>query len=300
MNGRIYDPKLGRMLSPDPVTQTPENGQNYNRYTYANNNPLRYTDPSGFSYTQCGAAVAAQGGNGVANVGCAVEVYGFVETALGAFGFGGNGCDKTCKERTAAHNWCKAQSACLAELRANTREKFRKRSALVILEATLTGQSYYYENGRAHLGDNTTGTGSAAALGELVGLMYSPPTTRLWFLWRYGGGEDRKYTDEEFGLIREAVNSGVAEAKLGDTGDWEGGTYQGYIFYGDPELAAAVGQAYVIFDTDGTVVGVFDRYDFGGPVEYVNILKLLGAEDYNISYGPDVCPQVHKDAGHCE
>ena len=48
MNGRIYDPRLGRMLSPDPVTQAPENGQNYNRYTYAYNNPLNYTDPSGY------------------------------------------------------------------------------------------------------------------------------------------------------------------------------------------------------------------------------------------------------------
>ena len=49
MNGRIYSPKLGRMLSPDPVTQAPESGQNYDRYTYALNNPLKYTDPSGFS-----------------------------------------------------------------------------------------------------------------------------------------------------------------------------------------------------------------------------------------------------------
>jgi RHS repeat-associated protein len=48
MSGRIYSPGLGRMLSPDPVTQAPENGQNYNRYTYVFNNPLRYTDPSGF------------------------------------------------------------------------------------------------------------------------------------------------------------------------------------------------------------------------------------------------------------
>ena len=52
MNGRVYSPKLGRMLSPDPVTQAPENGQNYDRYTYAFNNPLKYTDPSG--YTNCG------------------------------------------------------------------------------------------------------------------------------------------------------------------------------------------------------------------------------------------------------
>ncbi|RLQ21343.1 hypothetical protein DWB85_13535 [Seongchinamella sediminis] len=48
MNGRVYSPSLGRMLSPDPVTQAPENGQNYNRYTYVFNNPLKYTDPSGY------------------------------------------------------------------------------------------------------------------------------------------------------------------------------------------------------------------------------------------------------------
>ena len=48
MNGRVYAPGLGRMLSPDPVTQAPENGQNYNRYSYVSNNPLKFTDPSGF------------------------------------------------------------------------------------------------------------------------------------------------------------------------------------------------------------------------------------------------------------
>ena len=36
-------------MSPDPVTQAPENGQNYDRYTYALNNPLRYSDPNGFT-----------------------------------------------------------------------------------------------------------------------------------------------------------------------------------------------------------------------------------------------------------
>ncbi|MEO0333659.1 MAG: hypothetical protein AAF223_18590, partial [Bacteroidota bacterium] len=39
------------MLSPDPVTQSPDNGQNYDRYTYAFNNPLRYADPSGYRST---------------------------------------------------------------------------------------------------------------------------------------------------------------------------------------------------------------------------------------------------------
>ena len=49
MNGRVYDPALGRFLSPDPVVQAPYDTQGQNRYAYVRNNPLRYTDPSGYS-----------------------------------------------------------------------------------------------------------------------------------------------------------------------------------------------------------------------------------------------------------
>jgi RHS repeat-associated protein len=48
MNGRLYDPEIGRMLGPDPVVQSPENCQNYNAYAYVLNNPMRFTDPSGY------------------------------------------------------------------------------------------------------------------------------------------------------------------------------------------------------------------------------------------------------------
>ncbi len=44
MNGRIYDPLLGRFLSPDPHIQDEGLLQNYNRYSYVLNNPLRYTE----------------------------------------------------------------------------------------------------------------------------------------------------------------------------------------------------------------------------------------------------------------
>src|SRR5690606_353708 len=47
MNARLYDPKLHRFLAPDNFIQDPSNSQNYNRYGYAWNNPLRYNDPSG-------------------------------------------------------------------------------------------------------------------------------------------------------------------------------------------------------------------------------------------------------------
>lgn len=47
MGGRLYDPILGRFLSCDNYVQEPDNFQNFNRYSYCINNPLRYTDPSG-------------------------------------------------------------------------------------------------------------------------------------------------------------------------------------------------------------------------------------------------------------
>ncbi|WP_460220181.1 RHS repeat-associated core domain-containing protein [Psychroserpens sp. MEBiC05023] len=47
MNGRLYDPKLKRFLSPDNYIQDISNTQNFNRYGYVLNNPLMYVDPSG-------------------------------------------------------------------------------------------------------------------------------------------------------------------------------------------------------------------------------------------------------------
>ena len=48
MNGRVYDPTLGRFLSVDPFVPNPTATQSFNRYSYVINNPLSYTDPTGF------------------------------------------------------------------------------------------------------------------------------------------------------------------------------------------------------------------------------------------------------------
>ncbi len=50
MNGRLFDPAIGRFTQADPIIQEPLNSQNYNRYSYVLNNPLVYTDPSGYSF----------------------------------------------------------------------------------------------------------------------------------------------------------------------------------------------------------------------------------------------------------
>lgn len=58
MNARLYDPATSRFLSPDPYVQTPEQSQNFNRYSYCMNNPLKYTDRNGkfFFFTFLNAA----------------------------------------------------------------------------------------------------------------------------------------------------------------------------------------------------------------------------------------------------
>jgi RHS repeat-associated protein len=49
MNGRVYDYNVGRFLSVDPVIVDPTNTQAINPYSYVMNNPLSYTDPSGYA-----------------------------------------------------------------------------------------------------------------------------------------------------------------------------------------------------------------------------------------------------------
>jgi RHS repeat-associated protein len=48
-NARLYDPFIGRFISPDTIVPQPFNPQSLNRYSYVLNNPLIYTDPSGHS-----------------------------------------------------------------------------------------------------------------------------------------------------------------------------------------------------------------------------------------------------------
>ena len=57
MNGRMYDPVAGRMLSADNYVQEPYNTQSYNRYAYCVNNPLKYTDPDGDFWLLVAAAL---------------------------------------------------------------------------------------------------------------------------------------------------------------------------------------------------------------------------------------------------
>ena len=59
MNGRAYDPLLGRFISADPHVQEPRLTQSHNRYSYALNNPLNHTDPDGHFFRKLLRVAAA-------------------------------------------------------------------------------------------------------------------------------------------------------------------------------------------------------------------------------------------------
>ena len=88
MNGRVYDPLLGRFMSADPFIQSPDNLQSYNRYSYVLNNPLYFTDPSGYSWWTRLRRIVIKVVAAVADVyGCG----GYCSASVGAYNGAKNG-----------------------------------------------------------------------------------------------------------------------------------------------------------------------------------------------------------------
>ncbi|MBZ6533866.1 RHS repeat-associated core domain-containing protein, partial [Acinetobacter seifertii] len=52
MNGRVYDPTIGRFISADPTIDGADSLQGYNRYAYVYNNPTTLLDPEGYGWTK--------------------------------------------------------------------------------------------------------------------------------------------------------------------------------------------------------------------------------------------------------
>jgi RHS repeat-associated protein len=86
MNGRVYDNEIGRFFSADPFVQFPLSTQGFNRYSYVGNNPLSFTDPSGF-YIDKGALgkVLWEVGSILTNFGGWIEWAGRILMAAGAY-----------------------------------------------------------------------------------------------------------------------------------------------------------------------------------------------------------------------
>jgi hypothetical protein len=57
MNGRVYDPVIGRFLSTDPLVSVAGSSQSLNPYSYVQNRPLALTDPTGLAPGKAGGTI---------------------------------------------------------------------------------------------------------------------------------------------------------------------------------------------------------------------------------------------------
>lgn len=86
MNARLYDPALGRFLSPDPYVQSECGPQGFNRYSYCLNNPLCYVDKDGeFPILLAGALIG--GAVNLVYKACSGQIHSAGD-AFFAFGIG--------------------------------------------------------------------------------------------------------------------------------------------------------------------------------------------------------------------
>jgi RHS repeat-associated protein len=143
---RLYDPVIGRFISPDRLVQAPENPQSLNRYSYCLNNPLIYTDPSGeffwfaaavFAGALFGAGMAAATGGNIA--------LGALTGAISGAAFFGAG-------------------AAIGELGLVTAE-----GAYVSTEAAIAGASIHFAAGTVSGGINAAITGGNVGMGAITG-----------------------------------------------------------------------------------------------------------------------------------
>ena len=90
MNGRVYDPRLGRFIQADPFVDGVTVTQGYNRYSYVHNNPLSATDPTGHFIFTLGAIALVSSGTvtGLGAIALTFGVAGFADALLQGASFG--------------------------------------------------------------------------------------------------------------------------------------------------------------------------------------------------------------------
>lgn len=73
MNGRFYDPVIGRFLAADPGVPYGDDPQSFNRYAYGRNSPLRNVDFSGFDDDQAASQATGSGASSLQEDGTAIR-----------------------------------------------------------------------------------------------------------------------------------------------------------------------------------------------------------------------------------
>lgn len=103
MNGRVYDPVIGRFMSPDPVITKIGDSQRSNPYSYVENRPLTMTDPTGLQIA-CDSDYCNDNPTPLAN-GCASGCQGAAAGGWGSVGAGADSTDEFDEVTNTATGW---------------------------------------------------------------------------------------------------------------------------------------------------------------------------------------------------
>ncbi len=129
MNGRIYYADIGRFLQADPFIQQADNLQNYNRYAYVLNNPMSFTDPSGFFFDKIWDEIKPFVGLIVTVVAsyfcagtCTAAVWSAIGAASGALSSAVNGGKFANGAKSAAFAQILGEASTYATLKSSTTE----------------------------------------------------------------------------------------------------------------------------------------------------------------------------------
>lgn len=84
-NARYLDPELGRFINADWIVPDANNPQDLNRYSYVNNNPIRYTDPTGHKKKSMWGVLGAVIGSVIGSIipGIGTSIGGMIGGAIG-------------------------------------------------------------------------------------------------------------------------------------------------------------------------------------------------------------------------
>ncbi len=265
MNGRMYDPVMSRFLSPDPIIQFPENSQSYNSYSYVLNNPLRFTDPSGFLAE----------GDSTANG----KNTNWSEATAKALNIVGSSDDKE-EESISSFNTDYTQTG---------------KTESITEENSVSDKTKVVEGDRRV---GTNGGGDLGYIGNQIRDRAGSDFSKSLFENYWTGGGDMTLSADRFNAIANAAKRLQREYYFVTLSNGQSGVKAITDFYGNEEYSPAFGRATLYYNQRGQAVGFSDVYNFDPKAwgvrpksaeiktRMVNAAGVVyGAQPFNITYG---------------
>ncbi|WP_168204001.1 RHS repeat domain-containing protein [Aliikangiella coralliicola] len=295
MNGRVYDPTLGRFLSPDPIVQAPHFSQSYNRYSYVFNNPMRFVDPSGYKTTirgsdsggsVCFCSTTFYGGSRKAIASAAAAVLppdaDYLAPVIADYATTG-GFSTTFhfnnESVTTYHRMSNRTKNYGSEI-ADIREGF--------------GGGISQREGFSNAQKDSIGA-LIQNMGQSSGLLDSNFEIELYQKWWYGDGSNYELEKITFNEILSVGIIKYKEAKSVPLSDGTQGFSAPIDTYGSPKYNYGIGEATVYLNANMKPVGFIDFYNFDqGNRAFIaervtrsvgEFGKIYNANDYYIYYG---------------